>query len=144
MRALGLADTTPADPHSESRMAISLLLFEAAGCLMALPTSEVVRLALSVHDLGGPAAASDSLQLIDLNAHFAAPADVGLWIAWRRGHRTGGLRVARVVDVVSAALRALGPMPAWLRAARCTGPFWAVGLDEEEVFLVLDPARLPW
>ncbi len=145
MSALGLAENAPADrPRSESGRAISLLLFEAAGCLMALPSAEVVQIAVSARDLAGPAEAGGSLPLIDLNVHFAAPADAGLWIEWRRGDRAGGLRVARVLDVVSAALRTLRPMPAWLCAARSTAPFWGVGLDEEEVFLLLDPARLPW
>ncbi len=145
MSALGLAEDTPADrPRSASGRAISLLLFEAAGCLMALPSAEVVQIAVSARDLVGPANASGSLPLIDLSMHFAAPADAGFWIEWQRGDRTGGLRVARVLDVVFAELRTLRPMPAWLCAARSTGPFWGVGRDEEEIFLLLDPAKLPW
>lgn len=145
MSALGLAENAPAvRPRSEPGGAISLLLFEAAGCLMALPSAEVVQIAVSARDLIGPAAASGSLPSIDLNVHFAAPAGAGLWIEWRRGGRTGGLGIARVLDVVSAALRTLRPMPAWMCAARSAGPFWGVGLAEEEVFLLLDPARLPW
>jgi len=145
MSAVGLAEHAPAQrPRAESGRAISLLLFEAAGCRMALPSAEVAQISVSASELVGPAEASGSLPLIDLNVHFAAPPDAGLWIEWRRGDRTGGLRVVRVLDVVSIALRALRPMPAWLCSARSTGPFWGVGLDDEEVFLLLDPARLPW
>lgn len=145
MSALGLAENASADrPRSKSGKAISLLLFEVAGCLMALPSAEVVQLAVSARDLAGPGQASGSLPSIDLNVHFGASADAGLWIEWRRGDRTGALRIARVRDIVSVTLRTLRPMPAWLRAARSTGPFWGVGLDNDEVFLLLDPARLPW
>lgn len=145
MKAHGLRENAPAGrPGSESDREISLLVFEAAGCLMAVPSAEVVRLAVSARDLGGLNVAIRSLQLINLNVHFAAPADAGLWIEWRRGDRTGGLGVTRVLDVVPVALRTLRPMPARLRSARCTGPFLAIGLVEEDVFFLLDPAGLPW
>jgi hypothetical protein len=117
---------------------VALLLFEAADCLMAVPASEVSRLGA----VESPAAGSDEAcapeERIDLGQYFGGHESEGPWLQWRRGARRASLRVARVVEVISCAIGALAPMPASMRA----GAFWAVGVRDEDVFLLMDPARL--
>ena len=48
----------------------------------------------------------------------------------------------RVIDVVPVALSGLAPMPTFLRAQRRTRAFLAAGVHGDNVFLLLDPARL--
>ena len=128
----------------ERRRLISLLLFEAAGCWMALPAWEVARLVPTALDLWKTESqsAKGQFELVDLDYYFGIPSQVGLWIEWRRGNVTRGLRVQRVFDVYTCPLRKLAPIPVWLSSAGCSGPFWAAGLQGEEIFLVLDPTRL--
>ena len=117
---------------------LPLLVFEAAGCLMAVPASEVARLEgadqLPVSREGRTA--------FDLGEYFVGRASDGPWLHWDRGACSARLRVMRVVDVVPIALSALSPMPAMLLGERRTRAFLAAGLSGEDVFLLLDPARL--
>ncbi len=121
---------------------VALLLFEAADCLMALPASEVARLLAP----GSPAASADKADAsevwIDVAEYFTGRQSEGPWLRWSRGKRSAWLRVARVMEVLPCAIRALVPMPAWLRAERRAGTFWAAGVRGDEVFLLMDPARL--
>jgi hypothetical protein len=128
----------------ERRRLISLLLFEAAECWMALPAWEVARLVPTALDLWktDSQGAKVYLDLVDLGAYFGIPSQVGLWIEWRRGNETRGLRVQRVVEVYPCPLGKLAPIPVWLSSAGYSGPFWSVGMYNEEMFLVLDPTRL--
>jgi hypothetical protein len=128
----------------ERRRLIPLLLFEAAECWMALPAWEVTRLVPTVLDLWKTESqtARVPLELFDLASYFGMPSQVGLWIEWRRGEETRGLRVQRVFEVYPCPLRSLAPIPVWLKSAGCSGPFWAVGMYSEQIFLVLDPTRL--
>jgi hypothetical protein len=129
---------------NERRRLISLLLFEAAECWMALPAWEVVRLVPTALDLWQTESqtAKVHLEMVDLAAYFGISSEVGLWIEWRRGKETWGLRVQRVFEVYACPLRSLAPIPVWLSSAGCSGPFWAVGTYSEQIFLVLDPTRL--
>lgn len=115
---------------------VALLLFEAADCLMAVPASEVSRLAAvesgDANAAGGPEAR------IDLGRYFGGHESEGPWLQWRRGERSTSLRVARIVEVMACAISALAPMPAVTRA----GAFRAVGVRDDDVFLLMDPARL--
>lgn len=117
---------------------VALLLFEAADCLMAVPASEVSRFGA----LESQVAASDAVctpgKRIDLGQYFSGHGSEGPWLQWRRGALSASLRVARVVEVLPCAIGRLAPMPMSLRA----GPFWAVGVRDEDVFLLVDPARL--
>ena len=121
---------------------VALLLFEAADCLMALPASEVARLLA----LESPAASAWNIgaseEWIDLEEYFTGRRSEGPWLRWGRGKQSAWLRVARVVEVLPCAIRALAPMPASLRAARGAGTFFAAGVRGDEVFLLMDPARL--
>lgn len=130
-------------PHvpAEATRVVTLLLFEAAGCMMALPVAEVSRLVRSPAELPGGESSATSTALVELDAHFGANA-ADLWIAWRRGHQARGLRISRVIDVHPCPVRDLRPMPAWLRAACPGGPFWAMGTYGDEVFLLLDPTKV--
>ena len=120
---------------------VPLLLFEAADCLMALPASEVTRL-LERELQGASAGEVGASEWIDLDEYFTDRRSEGPWLRWSRGGRSAWLRVARVVEVLPCAIRALAPMPAWLRAERRAGTFWAAGVRGDEVFLLMDPARL--
>lgn len=117
---------------------VTLLLFEAADCLMAVPASEVSHLA-AVESLAGDAnAAGEPEARIDLGRYFGGHESEGPWLQWRRGERSTSLRVARIVEVIACAISALAPMPALTRA----GAFRAVGVRDDDVFLLMDPARL--
>ena len=101
---------------------VSLLVFEAAGCLMAVPASEVAQL----EKRGREAFSEDSSEKpsrplfeaeprFDLDEYFNGRESDGPWLRWRRGTRSAWLRVRYVVDVVPVALSGLTPMPALLR-----------------------------
>jgi hypothetical protein len=117
---------------------VPLLMFEAADCLMALPASEIAHLA----DSNGLFAESDGRAAIDLGQYFSDRESDGPWLHWGRGTRTAWLRVACVVDVVPIAVNGLTPMPTLLRSERRTRAFLAAGVRGNDVFLLLDPARL--
>jgi hypothetical protein len=133
---------------NEPRGMLALLVFEAADCLMALPASEVARLEKEGRPLFAPEAddvSEDSGQTpvrIDLDEHFTGHPSDGPWLRWGRGERRAWLRIRRVVEVVSCPLGALTPMPALLRAKQDTEAFLAAGVRGDDVFLLLDPARL--
>jgi hypothetical protein len=132
-------------PPLEPGPVLSLLVFEAADCLMALPASEVVRLLTPESRTSSADEVSASVlteEGIDLGEYFTGCRSEGPWLRWGRGQRSAWLRVGRVDDVVSCAIGALTPMPALLRDRRRTGAFWAAGVRGDDVFLVLDPARL--
>ncbi len=115
---------------------LPLLVFEAADCLMAIVASEVTRIEKRGQGTG-PLFLS-----CDLDEHFGRGEATGPWLQWARGTHTAWLRVRRVVDVMPVALGGLRPMPALLRAQSRTRAFLAVGLFGDDVFLLLDPARL--
>lgn len=117
--------------------AVSLLVFEAADCLMALPASEVAFLEKRGRTRPRPVDPQ-----VDLGEYFAGRTSEGPWLRWVRGTRTVWLRVKRVVDVVPVALSVLTPMPSLLRRQDRTRAFLAAGVRGNEVFLLLDPARL--
>lgn len=125
--------------------AISLLVFEAADCLMAIPAAEIAHLEGSERgregfprQLGG----NPSRPHFDLGEYFSGRESDGPWLRWGRGSRSAWLRVRRVVDVVPVALSVLTPMPAVFRRQLRTRAFLAAGVRGEDVFLLLDPARL--
>ena len=117
---------------------LPLLVFEAADCLMAVPASEIAHLEgadpLAGGDKSGPA--------FDLGEYFSGRSSDGPWLQWARGARSAWLRVRHVVDVVPVALSGLHPMPVMLRGQRRSRAFLAAGMRGEDVFLLLDPARL--
>lgn len=117
---------------------VQLLVFEAADCLMAVPASEVAHLAGPDSD----AAKTGNRLTFDLGEYFTACESDGPWLRWQRGSRSAILRVRRVVDVVAVALASLKPMPSLLRGDRRTRAFLAAGVSGNDVFLLLDPARL--
>jgi hypothetical protein len=117
---------------------VSLLVFEAAGCLMAVPASEVAQL-----DGSDPIFTKiESRAAFDLDVYFNGRESDGPWLRWRRGTRSAWLRVICVIDVVPVALSRLTPMPALLRRQARTQMFLAAGVRGDDVFLLLDPARL--
>jgi hypothetical protein len=117
---------------------VPLLMFEAADCLMALPASEIAHLAES----DGLSAGSEGRAAVDLGQYFNDRESNGPWLHWGRGTRTAWLRVACVVDVVPIVVSGLTPMPTLLRGERRTRAFLAAGVRGNDVFLLLDPARL--
>ena len=118
--------------------AISLLVFEAADCLMAIPASEIALLEGS-----DPLFTKiENRAVFDLGEYFSGRESDGPWLRWGRGSRSAWLRVRRVVDVVPFALSVLKPMPALFRRQSRTRAFLAAGVRGEDVFLLLDPARL--
>ena len=127
---------------------VALLVFEAAGCLMALPASEVARLGKGEkRDREGFSSdahekPSRSLFSLDLDELFTGTPTDGPWLEWSRGARHASLRVKCVVEVVLCAISALTPMPSILRGQAHTSAFRAAGVQGEEVFLLLDPVRL--
>lgn len=117
---------------------VPLLIFEAAGCLMAVPASEVAHL-----EGADPLfTESESRAAFDLGKYFNGYESDGPWLHWGRGARTAWLRVGHVVDVVPVAVSCLTPMPTLLRGERRTRAFLAAGVRGDDVFLLLDPARL--
>jgi hypothetical protein len=116
---------------------VPLLVFEAADCLMAVPASEVAHLEGS-----DPLFTETENRAFDLGEYFGGHESDGPWLRWARGVRSAWLRVKRVVDVVPVALSALTPMPTLLRGQRRTRAFLAAGISGDDVFLLLDPARL--
>jgi hypothetical protein len=78
----------------------------------------------------------------DLGEYFSGHGSDGPWLRWARGTRSAWLRVRRVVDVVPVALSVLTPMPKLLRGQQLTQAFLAAGVRGDDVFLLLDPARL--
>lgn len=129
-------------PEPDPGPVVALLLFEAADCLMALPVSEVTRL------LGrpGPGGSLDGEappeEWVDLDKYFTGGRSEGPWLRWGRRDRSTWLRVARVVEVMPYAVLALARMPAPARATPRAGAFWAAGIRGDDVFLLVDPARL--
>jgi hypothetical protein len=109
---------------------------------MALPASEVARLLAP----GSPRASADegggSVEWIDLDEYFTGRQSEGPWLRWSQGERCAWLRVGRVVEVLACAIGALAPMPSCLRAEGRARAFWAAGVRGDEVFLLMDPARL--
>jgi hypothetical protein len=117
---------------------VPLLVFEAADCLMAVSASEVAHLEGS-----DPLFTEvESRAAFDLGEYFSGRKSHGPWLYWGRGPRNAWLRVRRVIDVVPIALSGLTPMPMRLRGERRTRAFLAAGIRGNEVFLLLDPARL--
>ena len=117
---------------------VPLLMFEAADCLMAMPASEIAHL-----EGADPLfTESESRAAFDLGKYFNGRESGGPWLRWARGARTAWLRVARVVDVVPIAVSGLTAMPSQLRGDRRTRAFLAAGVRGDDVFLLLDPARL--
>jgi hypothetical protein len=117
---------------------VSLLVFEAADCLMALPASEVV-----IPKGSDPIFTKIvNAEKVDLGEYFSGRESDGPWLRWRRGTHSAWLRVRRVVDVVPVALSVLTPMPTLLGGQRLTRAFLAAGVSGDDVFLLLDPARL--
>lgn len=122
---------------------VPLLVFEAADCLMAVPASEVAHLAKRGREgFSEQPGENPSRPLFDVGEYFTGRESDGPWLRWQRGTRTALLRVRRVVDVVPIALASLTPMPALLRGDRRTRAFLAAGVSGDDVFLLLDPARL--
>ena len=118
--------------------AVSLLVFEAADCLMAVPASEVAQLEGS-----DPIFTKfENRMAFDLSEYFSGQESNGPWLRWARGTLSAWLRVRCVVDVVPVALSVLTPMPQLLRGQELTRAFLAAGVRGDDVFLLLDPARL--
>ncbi len=120
---------------------VPLLVFEAADCLMAVPASEVAHLEQGANKRREPLAILFEEPAFDLGEYFGGHESDGPWLHWGRGARGAWLRVRRVVDVVPIALSGLRPMPAMLRGQRSRA-FLAAGVRGDDVFLLLDPARL--
>ncbi len=128
---------------STDEKVVPLLVFEAADCLMAVVASEVGHLEKGFRDpFSEVSTENGSRNRFDLGEYFAGSESDGPWLTWARGTRHARLRVCRVVDVVPVSLGGLTPMPALLRAQKRTQAFLAAGIRGEEVFLLLDPARL--
>jgi hypothetical protein len=125
-----------------STTVVPLLVFEAADCLMAVIASEVSHLEKQgrVHFSADTNVAMEPH--FDLGEYFGNRATDGPWLQWGRGTRSAWIRVRRVIDVVPTSLAALTPMPGLLRAKQRTRAFLAAGVRDDEVFLLLDPARL--
>jgi hypothetical protein len=138
---------------TSSAQIVPLLVFEAADCLMAVPATEIAQLAKRgrvqfSEGLGSNAPLPDVYEnctrprFLDLSEYFLGRAADGPWLQWTRGSRSAWLRVRRVIDVVPVAVGLLTPLPAILRARQRSRAFLAVGLRDDDVFLLLDPARL--
>lgn len=122
---------------------VPLLVFEAADCLMAAPASEIAHMENRGRvRFSEDAGENPTRPRFDVGEYFTGRQSDGPWLAWQRGARTALLRVRRVVDVVPVALASLTPMPALLRGDRRTRAFLAAGMAGDDVFLLLDPARL--
>lgn len=123
---------------------VSLLVFEAADCLMALPASEVTQLEekRGRESFSSESRENDSRPRLDLEEYFTQRTTDGPWLQWTRGARQVWLRVRRVIDVVPVSLTGLKPLPKILRGQKRTEVFLAAGVRGDDVFLLLDPARL--
>jgi hypothetical protein len=122
---------------------VPLLLFEAAGCLMAVVASEVAHLEKRGREgFSEEPGENPSRPLFDLGEYFGELESDGPWLRWGRGTRIAWLRVRLVVDVVPVALSGLTRMPALLRGQGLSRAFLAAGVRGDDVFLLLDPARL--
>ena len=132
------------DPVEEldSSAVVTLLLFEAADCLMALPASEVARLLAPGSQQASADEGGASVAWIDLDEYFSGRRSEGPWLRWDRGERCAWLRVGCVVEVLACAIQALAPMPACFRSEGRGGAFWGAGVRGDDVFLLMDPARL--
>jgi len=117
---------------------LSLLVFEAADCLMAVSASEIAHL----EERGRAHPPAPVAPSFDLGDYFTHRESHGPWLHWARGRHRAWLRVRRVIDVVPFALAGLTPMPALLSARQRTRAFLAAGVRGDDVFLLLDPARL--
>jgi hypothetical protein len=119
---------------------VELLFFEAAGCLMAIPASEVTRL----EESDGPSTKNETGAAFDLDEHFTRQESGGPWLCWSRGTRRARLRVRRVVGAATLSIAALKPVPGLLlaHAQGRSYAFLAVGVRGDDLFLLLDPARL--
>lgn len=117
-----------------ARETVTLVLFEAAGILMAVPAAEVWE--VRARDLAPP---DEPATVVDLGARFGTAPASGPWLGWRRAATARWLRVEEVRDVVAYRLRDLTPLPA--RVGRA-GPFWAAAVHGNEVVLLIDPARM--
>ncbi|HUP40119.1 MAG TPA: hypothetical protein VM115_08370 [Vicinamibacterales bacterium] len=117
---------------------VPLLVFEAADCLMAIPASEIAHLEGSDPLFTD----TESRAAFDLGKYFNGRKSDGPWLHWGRGARAAWLRVQWVIDVVPIAVSGMSPMPALLRRDRRTRAFLAAGVRGDDVFLLLDPARL--
>ncbi len=124
------------DPSGEEHApTLALLVVEAAGLLAGIAAAEVRAVAAAPPtDPGDPAAAA-----VDLGLRFGSAPARGPWIAWRRADKRRWVRVDEVRTVASYRLRDLVPLPA--RVGRAT-PFWAAAASDDEIVLLLDPARL--
>ena len=118
-----------------SAQVLPLLVFEAADCLMAVTASEIAQLEKQGRYC-------NRRRFLDLDEYFAGRESGGPWLHWARGPQSVWLRVRRVIDVVPVALSVLTPLPAILTASQQSRPFVAAGLRGDDVFLLLDPARL--
>ena len=117
---------------------LPLLVFEAADCLMAVPASEVAELEAGLHSYKK----KGQTPFFDLGGYFSGVESDGPWLRWVRGTTSAWLRVRRVIDVVPVTLATLTPMPVIFMAQQRSRAFLAAGLRGDEVFLLLDPARL--
>jgi len=121
-----------------SASVLPLLVFEAADCLMAVPASEIAHLDAGPHTHKK----KGQTPFFDLGEYFVNRESDGPWLRWTRGKSSAWLRVRRVIDVVPVALALLTPMPALFGARQRSRAFLAAGLRGDDVFLLLDPARL--
>ena len=138
---------------SATSIVVPLLVFEAADCLMAVPACEVAHLEPSAKRFLDPFPQGGSEKgprsrsaepAFDIGEYFTGHESDGPWLHWARGARSAWLRVRSVVDVVPIALSGLTPMPTLLRGQPRTRAFLASGVRGDDVFLLLDPARLSW
>ena len=116
---------------------MSLLVFEAAECLMAVPASEICHLQPEtyIQKMG-------SDPFFDLGEYFHGRESDGPWLRWARGGHTAWLRVRRIIDVVPMPLSRLTPIPGMVDTPDHTCAFLAAGMTRGDMFLLLDPARL--
>jgi hypothetical protein len=127
---------------------VPLLVFEAADCLMAIPASEIGHLEKRGRVQFSEEAGENCTRPLfgephfDLGMYFNGRDSDGPWLHWGRGTRSAWLRVHNVVDVVPIAVSGLSRMPSLLRGDRRTRAFLAAGVRGDDVFLLLDPARL--
>ena len=136
---------------SATSIVVPLLVFEDADCLMAVPACEVAHLEQSAKRLREPFPQEQSDKgsrgrfgepAFDLGEYFTGHESDGPWLHWARGAHSAWLRVRSVVDVMPISLSGLTPMPTLLRGQHRTRAFLASGVRGDDVFLLLDPARL--